>query len=99
MTANFKVGNLLKTRVAATEFLKQKEITIAEGYEFVSCAVYFAGTGFPSVQVTNLNGKYLSGLNPLLQKCAPGSSITFADIKIKTADGIRTFDEKSYILY
>jgi TonB-dependent SusC/RagA subfamily outer membrane receptor len=96
---NFRVGNLSKARVPVADFKSQKEITVAESFEFVTCTVYFAGTGFPSVEVRTLNAKELDALKTMLDKFAAGTSIVFANIKIKGPDGIRTIDDKAYTLY
>jgi N-acetylmuramoyl-L-alanine amidase len=95
----FRIGNLTQGRIKADEFKSQKFATVTDGYEFVSCGVYFGGTGFQKVEATNLNGKDFTKLNALLEKCTAGTSITFTNIRVKNKDGLRTIEEKSYILY
>lgn len=98
-SVNFQVGNLPNPKAPAADFLKQKNITVAKGFTFVTCAVYFAGAGFPSVQVATMNGSSMSQIQSLVEICRPGSSIVFANIKIKGPDGVRTIDDVYYALY
>ena len=98
-SANFQVGTLPYPKAKAADFKIQKKITLIKQLTFVSCDVYFAGTGFPSVTVNNLKGPSLSQIQAQLDICMPGSSVSFANIKVKGPDGIRTIDEVSYILY
>ncbi len=96
---NFQVGNFPSPKAPAVDFKKQTEITLLKGYSLVSCTVYFAGTGFPSVQVRSLKGNSLTQIQAEIDLCSAGSSITFTNIKIKGPDGIRTIDDVTYFLY
>jgi N-acetylmuramoyl-L-alanine amidase len=95
----FRIGNSTSGRIKLDEFKQQKFPTLTDGYEFVSCNVYFGGEGFPKVVATNLNGKDFTQLTKLLEKCAAGTSIAFTNIKVKNKDGMRTIEEKAYTLY
>jgi hypothetical protein len=95
----FRIGNSTSGRIKLDEFKQQKFPTLTDGYEFVSCNVYFGGEGFPKVVATNLNGKDFTQLTTLLEKCAAGTSIAFTNIKVKNKDGMRTIEEKAYTLY
>lgn len=95
----FRIGNLTSGRIKVDEFKKQKFATVTDGFEFVSCNVYFGGTGFPKAEATNLNGNDFTQLNAFLERCAAGTSIAFTNIKVKNKDGMRTIEEKAYTLY
>ncbi len=44
-------------------------------------------------------GNGLSGIANLIQRCGPGSSIAFENIKVSGPDGIRSIDGRSFQLY
>jgi N-acetylmuramoyl-L-alanine amidase len=95
----FRIGNLISGRIKVDEFKSQKIATVTDGYEFVSCEVYFGGTGFPKPEIAKLNGKDFTQLNTFLEKCEVGTNIVFVNIKVKNKDEIRMVDEKAYTLY
>ncbi len=95
----FRIGNLTSNRIKADEFKKQKLATVTDNYEFVSCNVYFGGTGFPKAEAANLNGNDFTKLNAFLERCAAGTSIAFTNIRVKNKDGMRSIEEKVYTLY
>jgi N-acetylmuramoyl-L-alanine amidase len=95
----FRIGNLTSNRIKVGEFISQKFATVTDGYEFLSCNVYFGGTGFPKVEAANLNGNNFTKLNTFLEKCAAGTSIAFTNIRVKNKDGIKAIEEKAYTLY
>jgi N-acetylmuramoyl-L-alanine amidase len=95
----FRIGNLTRELVKVDVFKLQKIATVTDDYEFVSCNVYFGGTGFPKAEAANLNGKDFTKLNALLEKCAIGTSIAFTNIRVKNKDGIMAIEEKVYTLY
>jgi N-acetylmuramoyl-L-alanine amidase len=95
----FRIGNLTRELVKVNDFKSQKIATVTDDYEFVSCNVYFGGTGFPKAEAANLNGKDFTKLSALLEKCAVGTSIAFTNIRVKNKDGIRAIEEKVYTLY
>jgi hypothetical protein len=89
----------LNSGMPVDEFKQQKFATVTDGYEFVSCNVYFGGEGFPKVGSAKLNGNDFTQLNAFLEKCAIGTSIAFTNIKVKNKNGLRTIEEKAYTLY
>ncbi len=95
----FRIGDLTLERIKVDDFKKQKFATVTDGFEFVSCNVYFGGTGFPKAEATKLNGNDFTQINSFLEKCAAGTSIAFTNIKVKNKDGVRMVDEKAYTLY
>lgn len=64
-----------------------------------SATVYFSGENFPNPLMANLIGNDLSPLKSYIQKCGPGSTVTFDNIKVQGPDGIRTIDSKSFTFY
>ena len=101
----FKVGSG-KARVPAVEF-KNQQFCRADllGFDFdlrysiVSATVFFGGTGFPNPVQGTINGNSLAGIQALMQRCGPGSSIAFTGIKVTGPDGVRSIDEASISLY
>jgi gliding motility-associated protein GldM len=103
----FKVGSG-KARVPAVEFKNQAYCRADLGDDFlfdlkfnvVGATVYFSGANFPNTQSGTISGNSLGGVNALIQRCGPGSSITFIGIKVQGPDGVvRTIDERSIVLY
>ncbi len=103
----FKIGSG-KARVPAVEFKNQQFCRADLGDDFlfdlkfqvVSAQVYFSGANFPNTQSASITGNSLAGVNALIQRCGPGSSITFVNIKVQGPGGsVRTIDERSIVLY
>ncbi len=101
----FKVGSG-KARVPAVEFKNQPNCRAdLENFDFdlkfnvVSATVYFSGANFPNVATGTISGNSLGPINALIQRCGPGSSITFVNIKVQGPDGVRSIDERSITLY
>lgn len=102
----FKIGTG-KARVTAVEFKNQQFCRADLGDDFlfdlkfnvVSATVYFSGANFPNVSTGTINGNSLAGVSSLIQRCGPGSSITFVNIKVQGPDGVRSIDERSITLY
>jgi gliding motility-associated protein GldM len=68
-------------------------------YSIVSATVYFNGTGFNNVVTAPLTGNSLAGIASFIQRCGPGSSISFEGIKVSGPDGVRTIEGRSFQLY
>jgi len=101
----FKVASG-KARMPSVEFKSQSFCRAdLENFDFdlkfnvVSATVYFSGANFPNPAVGQLTGNNFSSLNQYVQRCGPGSSITFDNIKVQGPDGIRSIDAKSITLY
>ncbi len=101
----FKVGSG-KIRMAAVEFKNQQFCRAElENFDFdvkfnvVSATVYFSGANFPNVVQATLNGNSLAALSATMQRCGPGSVISFDNIKVSGPDGQRTIEGKSIALY
>lgn len=101
----FKVGSG-KIRMPSVEFKNQQFCRAdLENFDFdlkynvVSATVYFSGANFPNVVTASLNGNSLGGLATYMQRCGPGSVISFDNIKVSGPDGTRSIDGKSIALY
>lgn len=101
----FKVASG-KARMPSVEFKSQSFCRAdLENFDFdlkfnvVSATVYFSGANFPNPAVGQLQGNNFSSLNQYVQRCGPGSSITFDNIKVQGPDGVRSIDAKSITLY
>ncbi len=56
-------------------------------YSIVSATVYFSGANFPSVASATISGGNLAGIQAQLQKCIPGTSVTFDNVKVQGPGG------------
>jgi hypothetical protein len=68
-------------------------------FTIVSATVYFSGANFPNVATSALNGNNLAPLSAFIQRCGPGSVVTFDNVKVQGPDGVRTIEGKSIALY
>ena len=69
-------------------------------FNIVSATIYFSGTNFPNVQSAEIHGGSLASLQSQLQKCVPGTSVTFDNVKVQGPDGvIRSITGPGFILY
>jgi gliding motility-associated protein GldM len=101
----FKVGSG-KIRMPSVEF-KNQQFCRAELEQFdfdlkfniASATVYFSGANFPNVVTASLTGNGLGGLQTYMQRCGPGSVISFDNIKVTGPDGTRSIEGKSIALY
>ena len=101
----FKVGDG-KVRMPTVSFKGQQycraeleNFDFDTKYSVVSATVYFSGANFPNVQTSTLNGNSLAGLASFIQRCGPGSVVTFDNVKVTGPDGTRVIDGKSIALY
>ena len=69
-------------------------------FSVVSATLYFSGANFPSVQSATISGGSLAGIQGQLQKCIPGTSVTFDNVKVQGPDGVvRSIPGPGFILY
>lgn len=101
----FKVGSG-KIRMTSVEFKNQtfcraelENFDFDLTYKVVSATVYFSGANFPNVATRSISSNSLQGLQAEMQKCGPGSVISFDNIKVSGPDGTRTIEGKSIALY
>lgn len=69
-------------------------------FNIVSATIYFSGANFGNVQSAEIHGGSLEGISAQLQKCIPGTSVTFDNVKVQGPDGvIRSITGPGFILY
>jgi gliding motility-associated protein GldM len=101
----FKVGDG-KIRMPAVAF-KAQDFCRAElenfdfdtKYSITSATVYFSGANFANVQTAAITSNSLAPVKALMQRCGPGSVISFDNVKVSGPDGPRVIDGKSIALY
>ncbi len=101
----FKVASG-KARMQSVEFKGQQFCRAElENFDFdtrfsiMSATVYFSGANFPNVATASITGNSLAGLAPFINRCGPGSVVTFDNIKVNGPGGPRNIDGKSFALY
>lgn len=101
----FKVGDG-KVRMPTVSFKGQQycraeleNFDFDTKYSIVSATVYFSGANFPNVQTSSLSGNSLAPLAAFIQRCGPGSVVTFDNVKVTGPDGVRVIEGKSIALY
>lgn len=103
---SFMVGSG-KARMPSVDFKSQQFCRADMGpdfiydvrYSVVSATVYFAGANFANVVTASITGNNLGPLNTYMQRCGPGSVVSFDNIKVSGPDGVRIIEPKSFALY
>lgn len=66
----------------------------------VSATVYFSGANFSGVEKGLITSSSLKPVKKLMERCLPGSIVTFDDVKVKGPDNrVRTIDGVTYRLF
>ncbi len=101
----FKVGSG-KIRMSAVEFKGQQFCRAdLENFDFdvkfnvTGGQVYFFGSGFTNTIQLPLNSNSLGSIKSAMDKCQPGSSIAFDNIKVSGPGGTRSIEGKTIQLY
>ena len=68
-------------------------------FNVVSATVYFSGAGFPSVAQGSISSNSLGSISAQLQRCVPGSVVSFENIKVSGPGGTRSIEGRSFALY
>ncbi len=69
-------------------------------YSVVSATVYFSGANFPSTVTSTIQGGSLAGIKQNLDKCIPGSSVTFDNVRVQGPGGpVKSIPGIGFILY
>jgi hypothetical protein len=69
-------------------------------FNIVSATIYFSGANFSNVQSAEIHGGNLDPVKGLLQRCIPGTSVNFDNVKVQGPDGIiRSIPGPGFILY
>lgn len=95
-----------KARIATVAFKNQQFCRAdLENFDFdlkfnvVSATVYFSGAGFPSVAQGSISSSSLGSISAQLQRCVPGSVVSFENIKVSGPGGTRSIEGRSFALY
>lgn len=95
-----------KARIATVAFKNQQFCRAdLENFDFdlkftvVSATVYFSGAGFPSVAQGSISSGSLGSISAQLQRCVPGSVVSFENIKVSGPGGTRSIEGRSFALY
>ncbi len=68
-------------------------------FNIVSATIYFSGANFANVQSAEIHGGSLDGVKAQLQRCIPGTSVTFDNVKVQGPDGVvRSIPGPGFIL-
>ena len=101
----FKVGDG-KVRMPSVSFKSQQycraeleNFDFDTKYSIVSSTVYFSGANFPNVATAQISGNSLAAIANFIQRCGPGSVVTFDNVKVSGPDGVRVIEGKSIALY
>jgi len=103
---SFMVGSG-KARMPSVDFKNQQFCRADMGpdfiydvrYSVVSATVYFSGANFANVVTASITGNSLAGLATYIQRCGPGSVVSFDNIKVSGPDGVRIIEPKSFALF
>lgn len=103
----FKVGPNASGRVQSVVFKNQRFARAdLEGFDFdykfniVGATVYFSGANFPNPQQVNISSSNLAPLEAMLQKCIPGTTVTFDNVRVQGPGGpVRSIPGGGFLLY
>ncbi len=99
LSPRISFGEITRSRADVELFKKQQEIRITPGYTFVEADIYFSGAGFKNVELVHLRNSSLEPIETRMQRCEPGTAITFDNIRVKDPEGtVRVIDGIAYIL-
>ena len=83
-----KAYNNFSSKIDSISFKNKSElIDQLKNLEHISGTVYFSGTGFPNVIAKSLFNGSGAALSDCLDKCVPGSRISFYKCIIRSSDG------------
>lgn len=69
-------------------------------YNIVGATVYFAGAGFNNVATATITNGNLSSLDALLQRCGPGTTVNFDNVRVQGPGGpVKTIPGAGFVLY
>ena len=74
------------------------ELDMRPSYELISGTVYFSGTNFPNVVTESIETNSLEKLQSHIQRCGPGSVISFENIKVLKEGKVKTLAGGSFIV-
>ncbi len=101
----FKIGSG-KVRMTSVEFKSQsycraelEAFDFEAKYSVNSATVYFSGANFPNAVSTSISSNNIESLRQYINRCGPGSVVTFENVKVTGPDGGRVIEGKSIALY
>jgi len=69
-------------------------------YNLVSATVYFTGANFSNVQQGTISGGNMANLESMLQKCIPGTTVIFDNVKVQGPGGpVKSIPGAGFVLY
>lgn len=103
----FKIGPNASGRVQSVVFKNQRFARAdLENFDFeykfniVGASVYFSGANFPSPQQVSISSGNLAPLEAMLQKCIPGTTVTFDNVRVQGPGGpVRSIPGGGFLLY
>ncbi|MBS1511902.1 MAG: hypothetical protein JST86_13730 [Bacteroidetes bacterium] len=95
------------TRMPAVAFKAQqycraelKDFEYDVHFDVVSASVYFSGAGFDNVTTSAIKGNSLANIRSLMDRCKPGSVISFDNVKVVGPDKeVRSIDGITIVLF
>lgn len=94
------IDSVTDTKMKAEDIKKAQRITAGTGYTLATANIYFSGAGFRETVTVAISGNSLLGIKEVLDRCVPGSIITFDNVKVKDGKGrISTIRGLSIVLY
>ncbi|MCO6496930.1 MAG: gliding motility protein GldM [Chitinophagaceae bacterium] len=103
----FKVGPNASGRVQSVVFKNQRfaradleNFDFEYKYNIVGATVYFTGANFPNPQQVTITSSSLAPLDAMLQKCIPGTTVTFDNVRVQGPGGpVRSIPGGGFLLY
>jgi len=95
-------GKKLCAEFKAQEFCRAEvpDFDFDAPFTIVSATAYFSGANFNSVEKGFIRSASLKPIKSLMDRCLPGTRVTFDDIKVKGPDNkVRTIQGVSWLLY
>ncbi len=94
------IDSVTSTKMKAEDIKKAQRITAGTGYTLATTNIYFSGAGFRETVTVAISGNSLLGIKEVLDRCVPGSIVTFDNVKVKDGkDRISTIRGMSIVLY
>jgi hypothetical protein len=85
------LGNSAGGKIDLDYLKAQKEISVTNGYSFVSATLYFSSNPFDKVSQINLNSNSLSPVEKYISQCKNGSVLIFDNLYLKDNNGKMVF--------
>lgn len=94
------IDSVTNTKMKVEDIKKAQRITAGTGYTLATANIYFSGAGFRETATVAISGNSMVLVKQLLDRCVPGSIVTFDNVKVKDGKGrISTIRGMSIVLY